>query len=441
VKEYPYWWDTIPGTQNPEPGTRNPEPNPEPRTQHPEPVVPARADVAIVGAGYTGLAAALQVARTGASVVVLERERVGWGASSRNGGQVLTGFKLDPATLVGRFGTARARELFDASLESIAALERLIADEAIECDYLRTGHVQAASKPAHFEAFQDEQALLARVFDHRVDVLPAADQGAEIGTDAYFGVMVDRRSGALNPARYVDRLGAGACRAGAAIVEHTRVSHVSRRGSRWIVTTDRGAIDAGELLVATNGYADEAVPWLQRRLVPIGSYIIATEPLAPADATSLLPAGRMAFDSKHFLHYYRLSRDHRLLFGGRAQFTRPTRETTRRSARILRQEMVAIFPSLRSARVEYAWSGNVAFTRDQLPHAGRVEGAYYAGGYCGHGIAMATRLGELIARRMGGEPIDHPLFDDRFPPIPLYRGTPWFLPLAGAYYALKDWLG
>ena len=186
VKEYPYWWDTVPGTQNP-----------EPRTQNPEPVVPARADVAIVGAGYTGLAAARQVARAGASVVVLERERVGWGASSRNGGQVLTGFKPDPATLVARFGTARARELFDASLESIAALERLITDEAIQCDYERTGHVQAASKPAHFDAFRDEQALLARVFDHRVDILPAADQSAEIGTGAYFGVMVDRQSGAL----------------------------------------------------------------------------------------------------------------------------------------------------------------------------------------------------------------------------------------------------
>jgi glycine/D-amino acid oxidase-like deaminating enzyme len=442
VKEYPYWWDTTdsephraPSTQHPAPGTE-----PAPGSTSSETVLPSRADVVIVGAGYTGLAAARQVARAGASVVVLERERVGWGASSRNGGQVLTGFKLDPATLVARFGESRARELFDASLESIAALEQLIADEAIECDYERTGHIQAASKPSHFDAFRVEQALLARVFEHRVDVMPAADQRAEIGTDAYFGVMVDRRSGALNPARYVDRLGASACRAGAAIVEHTRVTRVCRRGPRWIVTTGRGAVDAGELLVATNGYADEAVPWLRKRFVPIGSYIIATEPLTPADATALLPAGRTAFDSKHFLHYYRLSRDHRLLFGGRAQFTRATRETTQRSAQILRQDMVTIFPSLRSARVEYAWSGNVAFTRDQLPHAGRLEGAYYAGGYCGHGIAMATRLGELIARRMGGEPIDHPLFDDRFPPIPLYRGTPWFLPLAGAYYALKDWL-
>ena len=396
--------------------------------------------MAIIGAGYTGLAAARQLARAGASVVVLERERAGWGASSRSGGQVLTGLKLDPATLVARFGESRARDLFKVSLDSIAALERLIAGEAIECDYHRTGHVQAACKPSHFDAFRDEQALLARVFDHHVNVVPAAEQRSEIGTDAYFGVMVDERSGALNPAQYVDQLRVAACRAGAVIVEDTSVTGASRLGSRWRVTTSRGALDAGELLVATNGYTDEATPWLQRRFVPIGSYIVATERLPPDEIATILPRGRMAFDSKHFLHYYRLSRDHRLLFGGRARFTRPTAETTRRSAELLRRQMVSIFPSLASARIEYAWSGNVAFTRDQLPHAGRLDGAYYAGGYCGHGIAMATYLGELIARRMRGEPIDHPLFDDRFPPIPLYRGTPWFLPLAGAYYTLKDWL-
>ncbi len=427
MKEYAYWLDTL-STQ---------PPGPSPQRLVP---VPGRADVAIVGAGYTGLAAARTLARDGASVIVLERERAGWGASSRSGGQVLTGLKLDPATLVARFGESRARDLFTISLDAIVALERLIADEAIECDYQRTGHVQAACKPSHFDAFRDEQALLARVFDHRVDVVPAAEQRSEIGTDAYFGVMVDERSGALNPAQYVDQLRVAACRAGASIVEDTSVTGASRHGSHWNVTTSRGAVDAGELLVATNGYTDEATPWLQRRFVPIGSHIVATEPLRPDEAATLLPRGRMAFDSRHFLHYYRLSRDHRLLFGGRVEFARPTPETTRRSAELLRRQMVSIFPSLAPARIEYAWSGNVAFTRDQLPHAGRLNGAYYAGGYCGHGIAMATYLGELIARRMHGESIDHPLFDDRFPPIPLYRGSPWFLPLAGAYYTLKDWL-
>ena len=394
----------------------------------------------IVGGGYTGLAAARVVAKSGASVVVLERERLGWGASSRNAGQVLTGLKLDPATLVARFGAAHARRLFQISLESIDALDTLIASEDIDCDLERTGHVQAASKPSHFDAFRDEQALLATVFDHRVELVTAADQHSEVDSDAYYGLMIDERSEALNPARLVEGLAAAAARAGAALAEGARVRRVARAGSRWIVTTDRGAIDARDVLLATNGYADEAAPWLQRRLVPIGSYIIVTAPLSPADASMLMPRRRMAFDSKHFLHYFRVTRDGRLLFGGRAEFGRPTAETTLRCADILRREMGAIFPALASTRIEYGWGGNVAFTRDQLPHAGRLRGAYYAGGYCGHGVAMATFLGALIGRRLVGESFDHPLLDDRLPAIPLYWGTPWFLPLAGAYYKLKDWL-
>jgi glycine/D-amino acid oxidase-like deaminating enzyme len=148
----------------------------------------------------------------------------------------------------------------------------------------------------------------------------------------------------------------------------------------------------------------------------------------------------MAFDTKHFLYYFRVTTDRRLLFGGRAEFGRPTPDTTRRAAAILRRGMTTIFPDLASARIDYAWSGNVAFTRDQLPHAGRLDDVYYAGGYCGHGVAMATYLGEQIARRIAGEPIDHPLFDDRFPAIPMYTGNPWFLPLVGAYYQVLDWL-
>jgi glycine/D-amino acid oxidase-like deaminating enzyme len=174
--------------------------------------------------------------------------------------------------------------------------------------------------------------------------------------------------------------------------------------------------------------------------VPIGSHIIATEPLSADHAATLIPRRRMVFDSKRFLHYFRVTRDHRLLFGGRAVFSRPTSETTRRSAAILHRDMVTVFPSLASTRIDYAWSGNVAFTRDQLPHAGRMNDAYYAAGYCGHGVAMATYLGTQIARRIAGERFDHPLMTDRFPTIPLYRGTPWFLPFVGAYYRLLDWI-
>jgi Glycine/D-amino acid oxidases (deaminating) len=182
------------------------------------------------------------------------------------------------------------------------------------------------------------------------------------------------------------------------------------------------------------------VPALQRRFVPIGSYIIATEPLDESVAASLLPRRRMAFDSKHFLYYFRVTTDRRLLFGGRAEFGRPDEHTTRRAAAILRKGMDTVFPSLSGVGIDYAWGGNVAFTRDQMPRAGRLDDLNYAGGYCGHGVAMATYLGEQIARRIGGEPIEHPLFDDRFPAIPMYSGNPWFLPLVGAYYQVKDWL-
>ena len=441
MKEYPYWWDTVsvPGagtengaseTQSSGSGTRNPEP----------PTLQRSADVVVVGAGYTGLAAARQLARAGAVVVVLDKARVGFGASSRNGGQVLTGLKVDAETLIARYGEARARQLFDVAGQSIARLEALVTEEHIDCEYRRVGHIQAAWKAKHFTAFRREQALLARVFAHRVELVPRGEQRSEIGSDAYHGLLVDEGSGALNPMKYVQGLSDAAVRAGATLVHDLAVTAVRRRGDRWLVATGRGELEADDVLFATNGYSDRAAPALQRRLIPIGSYIIATEPLAAAQADSLLPRRRMAFDSKNFLYYFRVTSDSRLLFGGRAEFSAPGPETTRHAAAILRTGMATVFPELASARIDYAWSGHVAFTTDQMPRAGRLEGAWYAGGYCGHGIAMATHLGEQVARRMAGESIDHPLFDDDWAPIPLYRGDPWFLPLVGAYYQVKDWL-
>ncbi|HMD36280.1 MAG TPA: FAD-dependent oxidoreductase, partial [Vicinamibacterales bacterium] len=190
-------------------------------------------DVAVVGAGYTGLSAARRLAMAGASVVVLDRERVGWGASSRNGGQVLTGLKLDPATLVARYGERRARELFDGANESIAYLEAVIAAESIDCDYERTGHLQAAWKPSHFEAFRAEQSLLARAFDHRVELLPRSEQRAEIASDVYHGVLIDPKSASLNPAKYVDGLARAAVRRGARIAAGAGVDRLERSGGGW----------------------------------------------------------------------------------------------------------------------------------------------------------------------------------------------------------------
>jgi glycine/D-amino acid oxidase-like deaminating enzyme len=408
----------------------------------PESIDRTPVDVAIVGGGYTGLSAARQLARAGASVVVLERERIGWGASSRNAGQVLTGLRLDPAALVRRFGQTRARELFTSSLSALDALEALIADEQIACDYERKGHIQAAWKPAHFEAFRNEQALLDRVFSHAVTLVSPDDQRAEVASDRYHGLMVDERSAAINPVKYLEGLAAANRRAGVSICEGVAVEAVERQtrtSSRWRVKTTAGDIDAGDVLLATDGYTDAAAPALQRRLIPLGSYIVVTEPLGTA-ARDLLPRRRTAFDSKHFLFYFRVTPDGRLLFGGRAEFRQHDRQATRRSVTILKRGLVTIFPQLADAAIEYAWGGNVAFTRDQMPRAGRLEGQWFAAGYGGHGIAMATFLGALVGRRMAGERIDHPLFDDRLQAVPLYYGRPWFLPLVGAYYRMKDLL-
>jgi glycine/D-amino acid oxidase-like deaminating enzyme len=425
LHEYPYWWDTISAVRSARPKAE---------------VAGRKYDVAIVGAGYTGLAAARHLARVGASVAVLERDHVGAGASSRNGGQVLTGLRLDPATLVKRYGEQRARELFDASIESIRRLEALVAEEAIECDYQQTGHVQAAAKPSHFEAFRDEQALLGRVFNHAVTLVSRQDQESELGTRRYHGLLVDDRSAGLNPARYVQGLHDAAARAGATVATGCAVTAIRRHAGRWSVSAEDLSIEADAVLLATDAYTLSLLPALQRRIVPVGSYVLATEPLDETVCARVLPRRRMAFDSKNFLLYFRLTPDRRLLFGGRAEFSPPTERSLRRAAITLRRAMVGLFPELERTRVEYAWGGSVAFTRDELPHAGQLDGAFFAAGYCGHGIAMATWLGELISRRIAGEIISHPLLDAPFPPIPLYRGYPWFLPFAGTYYKVKDWV-
>jgi glycine/D-amino acid oxidase-like deaminating enzyme len=424
VIERPYWWDTVATPAGP---------------VDDRPL--ASVDVAVIGAGYTGLAAARALARRGAAVAVLEKDHVGAGASARNGGQVLTGLRPSPQDLIRRHGERRARELFDASLEAIATLERIMTDESIACDYETTGHLHAAWKPAHFDGLREEQATLARTFGHRVELIGRADQASEIGSQKYHGVLLDPRSAGLNPAKYVHGLAAAAMRAGARIRVQSPVQHLIQHGRRWQLTLPSGTLDAAAVVVATDAYSSALTPFLQRRLLPVGSYAIATAPLDPAVAAGVLPRRRMAFDSKYFLYYFRLTPDQRLLFGGRAEFTTPTPDATRRSAGILRRAMVDVFPQLSGVAVEYAWGGRVAFTRDELPHAGESEALFYAVGYGGHGIALATALGDAIGRRVAGEPVSHPLVDDRLPRMPLGRGAIWFLPIVGAYYRARDWLG
>lgn len=408
--------------------------------------LPHSVDVAIVGGGFCGLAAAYTLAKRGVKAAVLEAETFGWGASSRNGGMVLTGMKLPVPQLISRYGRELVRRMYAASLESIDCVERIVREEQIACDFSRCGHLEVACKEAHFKSYAQSAARIQREFNHSLRIVPKSELKSEIGSDIYFGGMVDEVSAGLNPARFVAGLAKAAQRAGAALFEHARVENIERESSqsapRFRIRTSRGSLTAREVILATGAYTTRATPALQKKIIPIGSYIIATEPLSPALARELSPRNRMIYDSKHFLYYYRLTPDNRMLFGGRAAFFPETENTIRQSAEILRRGMIDVYPQLRETRVKYVWGGTLDFTFDVAPHAGKLDDMYFALGFAGHGVAAATWMGTKLAGIICGDPSDIPFDGIKFPnaPFGLRAGNTWALPLAGAYYKVLDWL-
>lgn len=400
--------------------------------------VPRDADVAIVGGGIAGLSAALALAGNGAASCVLEASHAGFGASSRNGGMVLTGLKLDAETLQRRYGLPAAQEMFRASLVAIDLVESLVRRHGIECDFARSGHLEVAAKPAHFAAFVRTAKLLSDAFEHRVRLLAREEIAGEVGSSAYYGGLLDESSAGLDPARYVAGLANAAVAQGSVLCENARVVAVGRDGSAWRVDTTRGPVRAKQVLVATGAYTGAPFGTLARRFVPLGSYVVATQPLAPDLARSLIPRNRMVYDSKRLLHYFRLTPEERLLFGGRAAFVPEGPLSLAQSARILRDDMIAVFPQLRDAEIEYAWGGTLDIAFDVMPHAGILDGIHYVLGFAGHGVAMATLLGTLTGEAMAGARTSH-AFEHALPDGPWwYRGNPWFLPLVGAWQRVLD---
>jgi len=425
MQEKTFWLDTI---EIPAPAPRE---------------FPQRADVAIIGAGFTGLSAARSLARGGASVAVLESQTVGWGASSRNGGMVLTGLKLPAATLIARHGKELTARMYAASLESIDFVEQLVREENITCDFSRCGHLEVACKPKHFDDFRRSAEETARHFGHQQRLIPKEQLQCEIGSAIYHGGLVDDSSAGVNPARYVAGLSRAAEHAGAAIFEHSHVDEIQREGAQgWKIATARGTLRAQNVFVATSGYTSRVTPTLQKRIIPIGSYIIVTEILPEKLAAELSPRNRMIYDSKNYLYYYRLTPDRRMLFGGRAAFFPETSSTIRRSADILRRGMLSVYPQLREAKIEYVWGGTLDFAFDIMPHAGQLDGLHFSLGYAGHGVGMSTYLGDRIAQSILCGRDENPFAATPFPgaPLGLYNGRPWFLPLAGLWYKLLDWL-
>jgi glycine/D-amino acid oxidase-like deaminating enzyme len=408
--------------------------------------LPGRVEVVVIGAGYTGLSAARTLAKRGAKVAVLEANSIGWGASSRNGGMVLTGMKLDVATLAKRYGMELTRRMYADSLASIDLVEQIVREENIACDFSRCGHLEVACKQLHFDSYARSAEVAAREFNHQLRIIPRSELRSEIGSSIYFGGMVDESSAGVNPARYIAGLASAAINVGALIYENTRVQQISKTSQNGVgefdIKTSRGNILARDVLVATGGYTSSATPALQKKLIPIGSFIITTERVPESLAKGLSPRNRMIYDSKHYLYYYRLTPDNRMLFGGRAAFFPETKNTIRRSAEILRQGVIKVFPQLRDTKIEHAWGGTLDFCFDTMPHAGQFDGIYFALGYAGHGVAMATYLGARMAEKLCGSSDEIAYAAIPFPgaPLGLYNGRPWFLPFAGAYYKVLDWI-
>jgi glycine/D-amino acid oxidase-like deaminating enzyme len=418
-KTDPYWWDRVP--------------RPDLDAAPP----PGEADVVVIGSGYTGLGAALVTQRGGRTTVVLDAEAAGFGCSTRNGGQISTSVKPDFAALSARHGPERAAAVLGEGRAALAWIEAFVAAEKIDCDFAAAGRFHAAHNAAAFRrlvrAVESEPAGL----ETGAVVVPRDAQRAEIGTDAYHGGVVYPRHASVDPAKLHAGMLARVLAAGAAVVPYCPATAIVRDGGRFTVATPRGAIRTRDVVVATNGYTGPLTPWLRRRVIPIGSYVIATEPLAEEVVARLIPQNRVVSDTRRVVYYYRASPDRRrILFGGRVSID----ETDPRvSGPRLHAEMVRLFPELAGARISHSWAGTVAYTFDTLAHTGSHEGIHYAMGYCGSGVSMAgylgTRLGEkVLGRAEGLTGYDGLPFETR----PLYTGRPWFLAPSVAWYRWLD---
>jgi glycine/D-amino acid oxidase-like deaminating enzyme len=396
--------------------------------------LPAEADVVVVGSGYTGVAAARELARRGREVLVLEQGAIGAGASTRNAGFAHAGVRRSLPELRRRFGDALGRELYR---DTVAALDHVgaIVDEArIDCDLERRGYLYLAQRPRRARRLRDAQAALAEA-GHQATLLGPADVGREAGTDGYAGGLLLDDAASLHPARFLAGLVADAGRRGARLSAHTPVTALRPRAAGGVeVSTPRGVVRAGHVLVATDGYTAGLLPFLRRRIIPIDSFLLATEPLSAELQRQVSPRGHLCLETKNFLCYWRVSRDGRLVFGGRASFA-PT--SVERAAAWLQERLGRAYPVLADTPVAAAWGGKTGFSFDQLPHVGRVGDITYAVAYCGGGVALATWFGTRSAAWIDGEPAP-PFARIPFPVVPLFSGRPWFLPIVGLAFGLQD---
>lgn len=421
-KETAYWWDLVS----------------EPLVDTQLPVT--KTDVVIIGSGYTGLCAGIQTARAGRETLILDAERIGWGCSSRNGGQVTGLLKPSLGELSRKYGADQALKILQEGSNSLQFLKDFIADEDIDCDMRLNGKFRAAHNPAQYEAMAKKYSNQTKGLELNVDMVSRADQRSEIGSDAYFGGAVIHDHFGLNPAKYHSELVDRARSSGAMLVAYCPVEKIDRQSGKFIIHTSKGVVEARNVIIATSGYTDKSLPWYRRRVIPIGSYMIVTEDLGEGVVKSIIPNDRMVTDSRKLVYYYRSTPDRRrILFGGRVSLQETNSKV---SAPLLRDELVKLFPQISNAKISHSWMGYVDFTFDSMPHVGCHDGMHYALGYCGSGVATASYLGTRVAQQLLGNPEGATALDQTsFSTRPLYYGNPWFLAPSVHYYRWVDKFG
>jgi glycine/D-amino acid oxidase-like deaminating enzyme len=407
-------------------------------TLSPDPL-PARVDALIVGGGYTGLSAARETAAAGLSTLVLEAGAIGAGCSGRNGGQIAYSLKPSFASLSAAHGRERALAICREGFEAIAYL-RSLATGGMNCDWQMRGCFYGAHTPRHYEHMARDAGNQPKGLEQRISVVPRSEQRREIATDYYHGGCVYHDDASVDPMKLLLALLQRATDEGATVADRCRALSIRKTAGGFEVLTSRGMVTARKVLIATNGYSGALSPWHRRRVIPIGSYQICTEPLGVDRIRALIPNGRNIVDSRRVVVYYRPSADgERMVFGGRAALSE---QNPLACVARLHAMMTRILPQLSSARIDHAWVGWVAYTFDTMPHLGERDGIHYCMGYCGQGVPLAPYFGMRIGQQMAGLAQGRTALDGlAFPTRPYYRGTPWFLAPSVWAYRTLDALG
>ncbi|MEZ5843732.1 MAG: FAD-binding oxidoreductase [Hyphomicrobiaceae bacterium] len=422
----PFWWRDAP----------LPRPSREP--------LPQATDVAVIGGGVTGLSCAIELARAGTGVVLIDRDAIGWGASSRNGGAISAGVTLgrarSRADLEHEYGAERFGRMVEEAKSAYDDFFAFVRREGVDCDLRETGRFVAAHSAKALDELERRAALLNGTEGGEAEIVPRARIAEELGSSRYHGGLVVRRAAALHPARLTSGLADAASRHGVALHGDTDVRAIIRHdgsAARCTLQTSRGAIEAREVVVATNGYTGTLTPWLARRLVKVASAMVATEEIGVARVRAVLPKLRVYGDTKRLTSYFRPSPDGaRVLFGGRARFLG---QSGARTAAELHRTMTTLFPDLARVKVAHAWSGHLAFSFDYMPHLGYRDGVHYAMACNGSGLVILSHLGRRIADRITGRANRASAFSDlAFPTKPFYTGHAWFMPLIATWYELRD---